>query len=273
MTSYGERFARVGGITVVLLSQADVLGRMGRALDADSPPLVLLSANLDHVHHFASRDHLPSGRHGGIDILTLLDGRPLARAVRRRSSRPAGPPPPLLPGSELLEPALQLLADRSGRVALVGASAATRAYWEQVLPTRYPGLTAVDTFGVAWPDLDAPGGGDRLATAVAAAHPDLVVVSLGKPRQELWLRDHAERTGCRLALAVGSAAEYVAGTQRRPPAVVRRLGLEWLLRLVREPRRLGRRYLVEGPAALLVVRRELVVTTQPAADSTTPRST
>jgi N-acetylglucosaminyldiphosphoundecaprenol N-acetyl-beta-D-mannosaminyltransferase len=273
MTAYGERSAHIGAVTVDLLSRSAVLDRMRAALDGAAPPLALLSANLDHVHHFASRQRLPSGRHDGVDFVTLLDGRPLARAIRRRTKDANGTPAPLLPGSELLAPALQLAADRSGRVALVGASDATRSYWQRVLPHRQPGLT-VATFAVAWADLDAPGGAERLAGQVATTRPHLLVVSLGKPRQELWLRDHVAATGCRLALAFGSAADYLAGTRRRPPALVRRFGLEWLLRLLREPRRLGHRYLVEGPAALRVVRRDLKVDNGAAQPQrTTPRST
>ena len=76
-----------------------------------------------------------------------------------------------------------------------------------------------------------------MAATIAHARPDILVVSLGKPRQELWLHDHMAATGARLALPVGSAADYLAGTARRPRPGVRQLGAEWLLRLIREPRR------------------------------------
>jgi len=256
MAADGERQARVDDITIDLLSRPAVLDHMREALSGQRAPLVLMSANLDHVHHFATRHRLPTGRHHGVDFVTLLDGRPVARAVRRHGQ---GAPAEVVPGSELLEPALESAAENGSRVVLVGAGERTRERWQTDLPQRFPGIAGPETFAVPWGDYDAPGGSAALADRVAATRPDLVVVSLGKPRQELWLRDHAADLGCRLALAFGSAADYVVGTQTRPPAFIRRHGLEWLVRLAREPRRLGPRYLFQGPPALRVVRRDLRV--------------
>lgn len=256
MAADGERQARVGGITIDLPSRPLVLDLVRQALSGERASLVLMSANLDHVHHFATRHRLPTGRHRGVDFVTLLDGRPVARAVGRQLSRTRAE---VVPGSELLEPALESAAANRSRVVLVGGSPRTRELWQSDLPQRFPGILGPETFAVRWADYDAPGGSAALAERVAAARPDLVVVSLGKPRQELWLRDHAADLGCRLALAFGSAADYLVGTQTRPPAFVRRYGLEWLVRLAREPRRLGPRYLLQGPPALRVVRRDLTV--------------
>ncbi|MFL6099789.1 MAG: WecB/TagA/CpsF family glycosyltransferase [Actinomycetales bacterium] len=256
MAAEGELQARVDDITIDLMSRPAVLDHMRRALSGDRPPLVLMSANLDHVHSFATRHRLPTGRHRGVDFVTLLDGQPVARAVRRQTN---GARAEVVPGSELLEPALEFAAASQSRVVLVGASDRTRKLWRTDLPRRFPGIAGPETFAVHWADYDAPGGSAALATRVAAAQPDLVVVSLGKPRQELWLRDHVAELGCRLALAFGSAADYLVGTQTRPPAFVRRPGLEWLVRLAREPRRLGPRYLLQAPPALRVVRRQLTV--------------
>jgi exopolysaccharide biosynthesis WecB/TagA/CpsF family protein len=257
--------ARIGTVTIDVLTQGAVLGTAGDALAGRVPPTVLASANLDHIHHFAgAAPVLPTGIADGIQWLTLLDGRPVVNAVSRRAG---GPRPPALPGSELLAPVLDLAAARGARVALVGGGAATRAYWRDVLPGRLPGLVMSGVWPVQWADLDRPGGGGSLARDVAATRPDLLVVSLGKPRQELWLRDHMVSTGAKLALPFGSAIDYVAGTAQRPPAWASRIGAEWLVRLARDPRRLGRRYLVHGPPAPLRVRRDLrVVTPGQAAD-------
>jgi N-acetylglucosaminyldiphosphoundecaprenol N-acetyl-beta-D-mannosaminyltransferase len=252
----GQIHVVVGDIVVDLPTADAVMRRMASALDRTAAPVVLVSANLDHVHHFARGDRLPSGRCDGADWLTLLDGRPLVAAARRR--RPDAHPM-ALPGSELLDPALRLAAARGARVVLVGGGAATRRYWSDDLAGRFPGLVAAGLIEVPWSRLDAPGGGAALAADVAATAPDLLVVSLGKPRQETWLRGHFTSTGAAVGLAFGSAVDYVAGTARRPPAWAQRAGAEWLVRLARDPRRLGRRYLVQGPGALRTVRRDLRV--------------
>jgi exopolysaccharide biosynthesis WecB/TagA/CpsF family protein len=251
--------ARIGAITIDVLAPGEVLGLIAGTLAGQWPPTVLASANLDHVHHFArTAVVLPTGVTGGIRWLTLLDGRPVVNAVGRRAG---GPRPPAVAGCELIGPVLDLAAARGARVGLVGGGDQTRAYWRDVLPRHRPGLVVAGVWPVRWTDLDRPGGGAALADAVAAAEPDILAVSLGKPRQELWLRDHMASTRAKVALPVGSAVDYVAGTATRPPAWATRIGAEWLVRLAREPRRLGRRYLAQGPAALLQVRRDLQMVT------------
>lgn len=250
----GSAQARLGAITIDVLGRAALLDHVDGVLAGTRPPAVLVSANLDHVHHFAgAAAPLPSGLAGGVEWFTLADGWPIVRALRRRLRRPVA----ALSGSDLLHPILCRAARYGCRVGLVGADEDTRRFWAQRLPAAYPGLVAACTWAVRWSDLDRPGWAADLAGRVAAARPDVLAVSLGKPRQEVWLREYAAATGTRLALPFGSAVEYLAGTRRRPPPLLRRVRLEWLYRLAREPRRLARRYLVEAPPALARVRREL----------------
>jgi N-acetylglucosaminyldiphosphoundecaprenol N-acetyl-beta-D-mannosaminyltransferase len=243
--------ARIGLVRVNLLGRDRVLDRCREAL-AGGIPLAIASANLDHLHHFARRQPpLPCGVVDGMDWLTLLDGRPVGRAVRRALGPAAAE---LHPGSELLPEVLALAATTGARVVLIGGGDELRRAWTTVLAARYPGLGDAGTRRVDWTWLDRPGSGAALAHWVAGRDADVVVICLGKPRQELWMRDHGGASGARLLLAFGSAAEYVAGTTRRPPAWASRHGLEWAVRLVREPRRLWRRYLLDGPRALLLLR-------------------
>lgn len=66
--------------------------------------------------------------------------------------------------------------------------------------------------------------------------PDVIIVALGFPEQEFWVKDHLrELSGCRLIMTVGGGIDFVTGKQRRAPLLFRRLGLEWLWRLLRQP--------------------------------------
>lgn len=248
---------RVGEVVIDVVTREAVLAQVDQALRGDGPRLVLTSANLDHLHHFATGDRVlpsgPSGEAGRWLWWCLLDGRPVVRRARRLLSRPVEG----APGSDLLGPVLERAAARAARVGLVGGSAATRAAWETQLSERYSELVVAGTWQASWSRLDdEPGYAATLAEAVAAAGVDVLVVSLGKPRQEEWLRDNVARTGALVALPFGSAVDYVVGTATRPPSWTRRAGIEWLYRLVREPRRLARRYAVEGPPALRLLWRE-----------------
>ena len=74
---------------------------------------------------------------------------------------------------------------------------------------------------------------------------DVLLVGMGMPRQELWIQHHREALGGLVVLPAGAAFDYFAGALPSPPRWAGRLGLEWLFRLLAEPRRLGSRYLVE----------------------------
>lgn len=91
--------------------------------------------------------------------------------------------------------------------------------------------------------------------------PDVLLVGMGMPRQEIWIQTHSERLDAGAVLQAGCTLDYYTGLQPRPPVVFSRIGMGWLYRLVRNPRRLWRRYLIE-PWALakpfLRMRRALV---------------
>lgn len=100
-----------------------------------------------------------------------------------------------------------------------------------------------------------------LLADIAAFNPDVLMIGMGTPRQERWINDNLDDLDLPIIWSVGAAIEYFAGTKARPPAIVGRLGLEWLYRLVSEPKRLWFRYLVEPafltPAMIDDLRRRL----------------
>jgi alpha-1,3-mannosyltransferase len=99
-----------------------------------------------------------------------------------------------------------------------------------------------------------PRGRDAVvAEAIRASHADVVLVAMGNPEQELWLRSNLAATGCRLGFAVGGLFDFLAGNALRAPGWVRAARLEWAYRLAREPQRLWRRYLVGNPVFMLRV--------------------
>ena len=92
-----------------------------------------------------------------------------------------------------------------------------------------------------------------MAQAIRAAGADIVLVAMGNPDQELWLRGNLAATGCRLGFAVGALFDFVAGEAQRAPVWVRAARLEWVYRLIREPRRLWCRYVMGNPVFILRV--------------------
>lgn len=212
-----------------------------------SGTLLVASANLDHVKHFGDgRDGegLDPGRMD--DWLVLLDGIPLVLAARRLT----GIRYPRLAGADLLPLMLGRAEALGASVAILGGSPDLPAAFTRVVGSRWPELHLVAHSTPARDELLDDEFSRRLVLEFAGMAPDLLVVALGKPLQERWMAQHARATGAKVVVAFGAAVDFVAETMPRAPQVLRDSGLEWVYRLVREPTRLWRRYLLEGPRAL-----------------------
>jgi exopolysaccharide biosynthesis WecB/TagA/CpsF family protein len=159
------------------------------------------------------------------------------------------PVPPVVPGSDLAACLLTRHVKPGERITIVGLS----AIW-------LPALTA--RLGLAPPNhYDPPHGFDRDPAAFAAAvafvrdHPArFVFLAVGSPRQEKLAAAVAaagDATGT--GLCIGASLDFLAGAQQRAPGLMQRACLEWLFRLVREPRRLARRYMIDSPAVIALL--------------------
>ncbi|GAC1394006.1 MAG: hypothetical protein NVSMB31_13940 [Vulcanimicrobiaceae bacterium] len=102
-----------------------------------------------------------------------------------------------------------------------------------VLRERYPGLSIVGTHD-GYFGSEAEAG---IISEIRASGARILFVGLGSPRQELWITQHASATGCGVAIGIGGSLDVISGNVARAPKMWRTLGLEWLHRLVREPRR------------------------------------
>lgn len=238
----------LGGISVSLAQPGDVLEAVAARLDGGfDKPLFVGSANLDHIRHFGAA----SGRHDlfsrdNVDWQILLDGMPLVWMASYLTGRSLSQ----VAGSDLLPEVLRLAADRGTRVGVLGGTSDMHTGLEAVIKSEFDGLRLVGLWCPSRQDLEDPQRARELATAVRESGTDLLVVGLGKPRQECWLADYGLESNVKVGLAFGAASDFLAGAVPRAPLWIRKRGLEWLYRLVREPKRLGMRYLVRGPADL-----------------------
>jgi len=245
------RRAVIGGQPVDLLQREQLTAAVCEALAGARDPLLLASANLDHIYRFHGEADLFERRAPG-HWLVLLDGMPLVWAARRLT----GVAWDRLAGSDYLPELLALAEARGARVGFLGGTDGLREPLAVALRERWPDLRVTGHWTPSRAAVLNPAASHMLACDIREAGTDVLVVGLGKPRQEQWMARHASQTGARVTAAFGAAAEFVAGTQRRAPAAMSAAGAEWLYRLAREPRRLARRYLAEGPVALARVARE-----------------
>lgn len=181
----------------------------------------------------------------GIDVVTP-DGQPVRWALNR------------LYGTGLTDrvygPFLMLrlcgaAAAHDVSIYLYGSTGRTCELLVAELSRRFPGLRIVGVFPDRFRDATAAEDDEDVAR-IAASGAGLVFVGRGCPRQERWVQAHRGSVPAAM-IAVGAAFDYIAGTLVPPPRWMQRVGLEWLYRLRREPRRLWRRYLSANSRFLL----------------------
>jgi N-acetylglucosaminyldiphosphoundecaprenol N-acetyl-beta-D-mannosaminyltransferase len=131
-----------------------------------------------------------------------------------------------------------LAARNSYRVALLGATAQVVAA-AAAAATKQGVQVVLASDGYWRPDQEA-----SVVDSVRAAHPDLLFLAIPSPRKEQFLSEHLDDLGACLVVGVGGSFDVVAGVTRRAPLWAQKAGLEWLFRLLQEPRRMFKRYLV-----------------------------
>lgn len=119
------------------------------------------------------------------------------------------------------------------------------------LRERYPMLNIAGTYAPPFRPLQ-PHEDDTLVAHINQCEPDIIWVSLGAPKQELWMASHRQTLNAPVLIGVGAAFDYLSGMKRQAPRWMRQAGFEWLFRLATEPRRLWRRYLFSVPSFMIL---------------------
>lgn len=162
--------------------------------------------------------------------LVLADGVGVTKAAAMLGT----PLKSRVPGIDFASNVISRLAQRGGSVYLLGAKPLVAEAAAEKLTQTYPGIVIAGTNDGYFTD-DAP-----VIEKINAASPDFLMVCLGSPKQELWMSANAGRLSCGLMAGLGGSLDVLAGNVQRAPETWRRLGLEWLYRVIKEPKRLGR---------------------------------
>jgi len=171
--------------------------------------------------------------------MVLADGFPVVLAARLLKQ----PLPQRVPGSELV-PALLASAtsDRRLKIFLLGAAPGVAIRAAARIAGRWPSVETVGTYSPPLGFENDDQENAHILGLIKAAAPDVLVVGLGAPKQELWVHRQRAQIAAPVALCVGATIDFLAGQKRRAPRWMQRSGLEWLHRCLSEPRRLAKRY-------------------------------
>ena len=139
-----------------------------------------------------------------------------------------------VPGIDFASALVERLARNGLRLFLLGAKPGVAELAAANLKDAHPGLIVCGTHDGYFRE-DGP-----VVEEIRAAAADVVFVCLGAPKQELWMVEHGPATGAHLMVGLGGSLDVFAGVVERAPEGFQKLGLEWLYRLVKEPKRIGR---------------------------------
>lgn len=183
--------------------------------------------------------------------LVNADGQPIVWASRLFGD----PLPERVTGCDLMENLLERAQERGWRVYVLGARPAVLARALMRLRERYPRLILC---GSHHGYFDEETEGNAICADIRRARPDILFVAISSPAKEYWLAAHLPELGVPFGMGVGGSIDVVAGLTRRAPRWAQQAGLEWLFRMLQEPRRLARRYLVTNTAFVVLLATELV---------------
>lgn len=206
------------------------------ALLAEGRGFTLATLNLDHA---VKLENDPAFRRAYLaHSHVCADGNPIVWLSRLASRRVE-----LIPGSELVQPLAALAARQGVGVALVGSTPEALDLAAARLQTSYPSLRIVARIAPSFgfdPEGEAAG---RVIEEIGASGACLCLLALGAPRQEIFAARAARDLSHCGFVSIGAGLDFIAGHQTRAPLWVRRIAMEWLWRMLTNPRRLARRYL------------------------------
>jgi len=197
---------------------------------------IVVTPNLDHVMKLEASEPFRAAYSKA--ELVLADGWPLVMMGKL-----LGRPISRITGSDLIHPLCAAAAANGHSIFLFGTTFDALQKSAQVLTSHSPTLKIA---GIYSPPRGFDQDSAETATIVEminSVEPAIILVALGAPRQEIWAADMRDRLACNALVCIGGGLDFISGRVQRAPKLWQKLGMEWLWRVVCEPRRLAWRYL------------------------------
>jgi N-acetylglucosaminyldiphosphoundecaprenol N-acetyl-beta-D-mannosaminyltransferase len=240
------------GIQIDAVSMEQAVNRVLAWINStDKVCRYIVTPNVDHVVRLQNSNKFHAAYEAA--SLVLTDGKPIFFSLRLLGNGV----PETVPGSDFVPRLFDASRGKKGlKVFWLGAA---------------PGVAekAANRVKSAWPHIDSVGcysppfgfEGDeqenrKILRLVKQGNPDILIIGLGAPKQELWIHAYHNRINGGVALCVGAVIDFLAGEKKRAPLWIRKLSLEWLYRIITEPGRLLKRYLYDAVSFPFIVWKE-----------------
>ena len=233
-------------LPIAAVSMADAIARVNCWVATSSVARLVAFSNV----HMLVEAQIHPELHRVLSSFDMLcpDGAPVFWILRRRVGRRVAK----ISGPDFMPLFCEQSVELNHRHFLYGGAPGVAEKTAEALRQSYPGLQIAGHYCPPFRDLDAEERG-AVISQINASGANVVWVCLGCPKQEYWLNETRDLLDARVVLAVGQAFDIVAGCKKRAPTLFRAMGAEWFYRLLQEPRRLWKRYLVTNLLFLLLL--------------------
>ena len=160
-------------------------------------------------------------------------------------------------GADIHQHLLQDLESKSGSCFYLGSSNATLNQIKAKMSIEYPNIK-VGSYSPPYKKVFTASENQAMIQEINNFQPDVLFIGMTAPKQEKWAYENKDKIEAKIICTVGAVFDFYAGTVKRPSTFMIDLGLEWLGRLIKEPKRLWRRYLVYGPIFVWIIAKERV---------------
>jgi N-acetylglucosaminyldiphosphoundecaprenol N-acetyl-beta-D-mannosaminyltransferase len=201
----------------------------------------LVTPNVDHIVKLQNNKKF---RNAYADAsLVLVDGRPVFFALKILGK----PAPETIAGSDFVP---RLFETAQGKKALkvfwLGAGPGVAAKAAERVESIWKNIYSVGSCSPPYGFEKSTKENQKILKLINTAQPDILIVGLGAPRQELWVHANHKKIKAKVVLCAGATIDFLAEKKIRAPVLIRRLSLEWLYRMLSEPRRLAGRYIYDA---------------------------
>ncbi len=214
------------------------------SIDFSSSRLVINTINA-YSYILAKSDILFKKALQEADIL-LPDGFPIVIAVRWLTGKRIKK----IAGADLFYHLCNILDEKKGRCYFLGSSDEILDKIKNNLSIDFPNLKA-GFYSPPYKDQFTDADNGKMIAVINEFKPDVAFIGMTAPKQEKWVLQNSQKVNCQIICSIGAVFDFYAGTIRRPSSFWVNLRLEWLIRLIKEPKRLWRRYLVYSPLFFL----------------------
>jgi N-acetylglucosaminyldiphosphoundecaprenol N-acetyl-beta-D-mannosaminyltransferase len=239
------------GVSISLMTLDAIVARAMQAMEASAAQCTVAFAN-PHSLVVSQKD---PAFHEALNAASIAapDGTGIVLASRLRGGRIKA----RITGSDFFAALSQAMNRQGGRSCFfLGSTPDTLKKLRDKFERLYPSVTFAGFYSPPYREAFSPAENEEMIGAVNAARPDVLWVGMTAPKQEKWMHQNAPRLNVKVIAAIGAVFDYFTGNVRRPGKLWRSCGLEWLPRLLQEPRRLWRRNFVSTPLFLYMVVRE-----------------